>query len=248
MLRTGVPLTFLFITYFLASVASALNIILPLPHTLWFADTNVLVTWNQVGINLTQLQVNLAQGQDENALTNVATLASNVNAADGSIRVRLPSNVASGSNYYIVLEGNDNPPSRATKGPFIIAFGSGSSSSAPPSSSSPPITTGGGSSTSNATSSDSSSSASQPSSTSPASKTITPPNTASSSDASSETSTAGSDEDGSNGSGNGSDLNTLTGGQIAGIVVGVAGALGVVSGRTKSCAFLGRLTSTFHNT
>ena len=190
------------------ALATALSINLPLPHTLHAANVNLLVTWGDVG---TVTTVNILLAKDEGK-TIIATLANNVDAGSKSANVKMPSETPNGSDYYIVLQGNDN--TSASRGPFTVIFGgdgSSMSSAAPSSSSSAvPSSASNSASSSSVASSSSSISSSQSSSAS------------SSSDSNSPTATSDDSKDGEN------DNQGLTSGQVAGIVVGVVGAFAVV--------------------
>lgn len=199
---------FLFVLF--PALAAALSINMPLPHTLHAANVNLLVTWGDVG---TVTTVNILLAKDEGK-TIVATLASNVDAGSKSANVKMPSETPNGSDYFIVLQGNDN--TSTTRGPITVIFGGdGSSSSAAPSPSSSAVS----SSASNSASSSSvaSSSASSASSSSQSSSSAS-----SSSDSNSPTATSDDSKDDENNNGG------LTSGQVAGIVVGVVGAFAVV--------------------
>ncbi|KAI8146983.1 hypothetical protein BJV82DRAFT_597311 [Fennellomyces sp. T-0311] len=191
----------------LPSVAYGLSIQRPLPNTIHFANLNLPLSWTvDAGESITSLKVMLAQPED----TIVATLAENVDASKGSEGIKIPKETVSGK-YYVVIEGNNTPPSRATRGPISIAFGASesSSSSAAPSS---------------AVSSSASSSASASSSGSSQSATGT--RSATSTDDDDETSpTSTSDQGSAEESGQTSDNQGLGSGQVAGIVVGVVGAV-----------------------
>ncbi|KAI9258903.1 hypothetical protein BDA99DRAFT_561269 [Phascolomyces articulosus] len=191
----------------------------PLPNTLHAAGLNLPVSWTiEPGENITALKVMLAQPED----TIVATLAENVDATKGSQGIQIPKGTVTGGNYFVVLEGNNNPSSRATRGPFNVIFGAASSSVAPPPSSSASAS----SSTSISATSSGSSSAS--SSTSTSSKS-------SSDDDSSPTSTSDESQETTDGAAS----SELNGGQVAGIVVGVVGAL-LVAGMAAFFVFVRR--------
>ncbi|KAF7727703.1 hypothetical protein EC973_007259 [Apophysomyces ossiformis] len=107
---------------FIFSVA-AFSIGLPLPHTPVFANTHVLVTWSGVPATVKTLSIQLARGASENALTSLMTLAQGLDASQSSTMAFLPKDAPSGSGSYIVLQGDDTPPSRASV-PIYIMFGS----------------------------------------------------------------------------------------------------------------------------
>ncbi|KAJ8656320.1 hypothetical protein O0I10_007884 [Lichtheimia ornata] len=183
---------------------------MPLPHTLHAANVNLLVTWGDVG---TVTTVNILLAKDEGK-TIIATLASNVDAGSKSANVKMPSDTPNGSDYFIVLQGNDN--TSTTRGPITVIFGGDGSSlsSAAPSASSSAVSSSASNSASSSIASSSSSSAASSSSQSSSSSS-------SSSDSNSPTATSDESKDDDNDNGG------LTSGQVAGIVVGVVGAFAV---------------------
>ena len=191
----------------LPSVVLSLKIHRPLPNTLQSAGLDIPLSWTvDPGENITSLKVMLAQPED----TIVATLAENVDATKGSPGIKLPKETVNGQ-YYLVLEGNNTPPTRATQGPFTVIFGASSSSAGPsPSASASSSASASVSSSASVTSGSSSASSSSSASKSSSDNDNSPTST------SDEAQESTDEAAGSN--------NSLESGQIAGIVVGIVGA------------------------
>ncbi|KAG2225538.1 hypothetical protein INT45_010365 [Circinella minor] len=210
----------------LPSVVLSLKIQRPLPHTLQSAGLDIPLSWTvDPGESITSLKVMLAQPEN----TIVATLAENVDATKGSPGIKIPKETVNGE-YYIVLEGNNTPPTRATQGPFTVIFGSSSSSAGPSSSASASASSSASASASASSSGSITSGSRSASSSSSASKTSSD-NESSSTSTSDEAQESTDETAGSN--------NSLESGQIAGIVVGVVGA-GLVAGLAAFFVFVRR--------
>ncbi|ORZ17368.1 hypothetical protein BCR42DRAFT_414472 [Absidia repens] len=196
----------------------ALNFGIPLPNTLILAGASSLVTWNGLG-NVTATNLYLGNGASEDRLTIIKIFGQNIPSSKTSMWVTLPKDTPS-DNTYLVLEGNDTPPSRATV-PLNVGLGSKTTPSAVP--------TAGPSSSSSAppSSSSGSSSSTSPSSSSESTKTNQPSKTRS--DTSDATSSTDADTQPSSDDDNDNDTN-LSSGQAAGVIVGSIGAAGLVLG------------------
>ncbi|SAM05243.1 hypothetical protein [Absidia glauca] len=180
------------------------------------AGTSSLVTWGGLGDNITATNLYLGNGASANQLTVISIFGQDMPSSKTSMWITMPKD-APNDNTYLILEGNDNPPTRATV-PLNIALGSKDTPSAVPTatSSSTPST------------SSSSSVSSKPSASSSASSSSTAPTKTPSASESSPSTTSSEaptqshppkDND-----------NVLTVGQTAGIVIGSIGAAGLALG------------------
>ncbi|KAI8344332.1 hypothetical protein BC941DRAFT_464559 [Chlamydoabsidia padenii] len=215
----------LLLLYTFAPVHS-LNFIIPLPNSLILAGTSSLVTWNGMD-NITATNLYLGNGPSANQLKIISIFGQNIPSSKKSMWINMPKDAPS-DNTYLILEGNDTPPSRATV-PLDIGFGSkttpstvptGPSSSSIASSSSPPPSSSHLSSSSSAPSRTTFSVASS-SSSAATTRTSKKP---SHSDLSPSTQTP------SVPSPSGESSVNLSSGQTAGVTVGVIGAVGLAVG------------------
>ncbi|CAO3618768.1 unnamed protein product [Cunninghamella blakesleeana] len=118
--------TILFIIVLFTKSIESLNVNIPLPNTLIFAGASSLVTWSINNPNITACNLYLGNGADANNLVIFTIFEQNMPTSKTSTWVKIPTS-APNDNTYLVLEGNDNPPSRVNV-PLNIAFGSQSSS------------------------------------------------------------------------------------------------------------------------
>ncbi|CAO3587181.1 unnamed protein product [Absidia cylindrospora] len=195
----------------------ALNFGIPLPNTLILAGASSLVTWNGLG-NATATNLYLGNGASKDQLTIIKIFGQNIPSSKTSMWVTLPKDTP-GDNTYLVLEGNDTPPSRATV-PLNVGLGSKTTPSAVP--------TGAPSSSSSALPSSSSASGSSSSTLSESTKTDQPSKTRS--DTPDATSSTDADTQPSSSNNNDDNSSNLSSGQAAGVIVGSIGAAGLVLG------------------
>ncbi|KAI9316857.1 hypothetical protein BX666DRAFT_1947535 [Dichotomocladium elegans] len=205
------PYPFLYFFLF-PGIAFGLSIQLPLPHTVHAANTNILVTWSDVDAGLTTVSILLARGE---AMSIVSTLGENITASQTSASLKIPPETPSGSDYYIVMQGNNNI--QTSKGPFTVILGPKISESSPPSSGSSSSASASVTASSLSLSSLSNKPSSSASSSSSSNNTTPPPNNED----------TNRDEQNTDSNGNSDKSNGLTSGQVAGVVVGVIGALAV---------------------
>lgn len=195
----------------------ALNFGIPLPNTLILAGTSSLVTWDGLG-NATATNLYLGNGANKDQLTIIKIFGQNIPSSKKSMWITLPKDTPS-DNTYLVLEGNDTPPSRATV-PLNVGLGSTTTPSAVP--------TGPSSSSSSPASASPSSSSSDPSSSSSGSTKTNQPSTTPSDTSSGDATATDTQPSSDSGSSNNNNNSNLSSGQAAGVIVGSIGAAGLV--------------------
>ncbi|KAI8078680.1 uncharacterized protein BX664DRAFT_342476 [Halteromyces radiatus] len=193
------------------SSINCLNFIIPLPNTLIIAGTSSFVTWGGLG-NATATNLYLANGPTTDQLTIINIFGQNLPSSTTSMWITIPKD-APNDNTYLVLEGNDTPPSRATV-PLTISFGATTTPSAVPTG---PSSSSSSSIPSSSVKATSSSIVPSSSSSSVKSSSFFSSHTSSSNDPSSTPSSSPSS----------SDSEVLSSGQTAGIIVGAIGAAGL---------------------
>ncbi|ORX56994.1 hypothetical protein DM01DRAFT_1406426 [Hesseltinella vesiculosa] len=97
----------------------ALNFNLPFPNQLVFAGTSVLTTWGGLG-NATATNLYVATGASADNCTIISIVLQNTTST--STMAAIPKDAPNG-NTFLLLVGNDTPPSQATVG-LSISFGS----------------------------------------------------------------------------------------------------------------------------
>ncbi|KAI8388263.1 uncharacterized protein BYT42DRAFT_559506 [Radiomyces spectabilis] len=81
---------------------------------------STLIQWSGCPSTVHELKLYLARGKSTGALSVVNAIDVDISPKVGHAKIHIPTVKEDGTDYYIVLEGDDTPPSRAAIGPVTV--------------------------------------------------------------------------------------------------------------------------------